>query len=163
MGSHNSILQVKCNSFTDEAWFHLSGYIDAWNNTYWNSSFLRQTFEVPLHNKKTGMWCDITAVWIGTIILNRLLIQSGIQSQIIQLSKEDWVYVCVGVCVNVFLHHNNACCSCSSWIYLKFRVNVKFTLSAWGKVPSLSLQRRVLLTKLIRVWINSNDESTLTK
>jgi hypothetical protein len=58
---HDGVLDPKVTFFTDEACFHLSGYINAQNNRYWSSINLRQTFEVPLHNQKIGVWCAITA------------------------------------------------------------------------------------------------------
>jgi hypothetical protein len=45
----------KLTFFTDEAWFHLSGYFSAKNNWYWSSINQRQTCEVPLHDQKIGM------------------------------------------------------------------------------------------------------------
>jgi hypothetical protein len=47
--------------FTDEAWFHQSGYVNTQNNRYWSSINPRHPFEVPLHNHKIGVWCAITA------------------------------------------------------------------------------------------------------
>jgi hypothetical protein len=61
---HDGVLDPKLAFFTDEAWFHLSGDINAQNNRYWSSINPRQTFEVPLHDQKTGVWCAITASWI---------------------------------------------------------------------------------------------------
>jgi hypothetical protein len=58
---HDGILDPKLTFFTDEAWFHLSGYINVQNNRYWSSINPRQTFEVPLHDQKIGVWCVITA------------------------------------------------------------------------------------------------------
>jgi hypothetical protein len=58
---HDGILDPKLTFFTDEAWFHLSWYINAQNNRYWSSINPRQTFEVPLHDQKIGVWCAITA------------------------------------------------------------------------------------------------------
>jgi hypothetical protein len=49
---HDDILDQKLTFFNDEAWFHLSGYINAQNNRYWSSINPRQIFEVPLHDKK---------------------------------------------------------------------------------------------------------------
>jgi hypothetical protein len=37
------------------------GSINAQNNRYWSSIIQRQTFEVPLHDQKIGVWCAITA------------------------------------------------------------------------------------------------------
>jgi hypothetical protein len=58
---HKGVLDPKLTFFTDEAWFHLSGYINAQNNRYWSSINPKQTFEVPLHDQKIGVWCSITA------------------------------------------------------------------------------------------------------
>jgi hypothetical protein len=58
---HDSVLDPELKFFTDEAWFYLSGYIIVQNNRYWSSINPRQTFEVPLHDQKIGVWCAITA------------------------------------------------------------------------------------------------------
>jgi hypothetical protein len=58
---HDGVLDPELTSFTDEAWFHLSGYINAQNNRYWININLKQMFEVPLHDRKIGVWCSITA------------------------------------------------------------------------------------------------------
>jgi hypothetical protein len=58
---HDRVLDPKLNIFHCEAWFHLSGYINAQNNRYWSSINPRQVFEVPLHDQKIGVWCAITA------------------------------------------------------------------------------------------------------
>jgi hypothetical protein len=75
---HDGALDPKLTFFTEEAWFHLSGYINAQSNKYWSSINPKQTFEVPLHDQKIGVWCAITASQIvGPIFLKTLLIQSG--------------------------------------------------------------------------------------
>jgi hypothetical protein len=58
---HDGILDPKLTCFTDEAWFHLSWYINAQINRYWSSINPKQTFEVSLHDQKIGVWCAITA------------------------------------------------------------------------------------------------------
>jgi hypothetical protein len=58
---HDGVLDPKLTFFTDEAWFHLSGYVSAQNNRYWSSINPRQVFEVPFHDQKIGVWCAITA------------------------------------------------------------------------------------------------------
>jgi hypothetical protein len=58
---HDSVLDPELTFFTDEAWFHLSGYISAQNSRYWSSINPRQMFEVPLRDQKIGMCCAITA------------------------------------------------------------------------------------------------------
>jgi hypothetical protein len=54
---YDGVLDPKLTFFTDEAWFHLSEYINAQNNRYWSSINQRQTFEVPRHDQ----WCVFTA------------------------------------------------------------------------------------------------------
>jgi hypothetical protein len=44
---YDGVLDPKLTFFTDEAWFHLSGYINAQNNRYWGSINPKQTFEMP--------------------------------------------------------------------------------------------------------------------
>jgi hypothetical protein len=75
---HDGVLDSEFTFFTDEAWFHLSGYINAQSNRYWSSSNPKQTFEVPLHDQKIGVWCAITASRIvNPYFFKTLLIQSG--------------------------------------------------------------------------------------
>jgi hypothetical protein len=50
--------------FTDEACFHLNRYSNAQNNRYWSCINSRQSFEVPLHNRKIHVWCTTTAIRI---------------------------------------------------------------------------------------------------
>jgi hypothetical protein len=58
---HDGVLDPKLTFFSDEAWFRLSGYINAQNNMYWSSINPKQTFEVPLHDQKIYVWSAITA------------------------------------------------------------------------------------------------------
>jgi len=46
--------------FSDEAWFHLSGYINSQNNRYWSTENPHQLHEIPLHDQKVGVWCAIS-------------------------------------------------------------------------------------------------------
>jgi hypothetical protein len=41
--------------FSDEAWFHLQGYINTQNNFYWSSQSPNVTQEVLLHPVKVGV------------------------------------------------------------------------------------------------------------
>jgi hypothetical protein len=47
--------------YTDEAWFHLSGYVNSQNNRYWSAENSYSIYEVPLHDVKIGVWCAISA------------------------------------------------------------------------------------------------------
>jgi hypothetical protein len=57
----DGVLDPKVTLVTDEAWFHLIGYVSAQNSRYWSSTNSRQTSKVPLHNQEIGVWCEITA------------------------------------------------------------------------------------------------------
>jgi hypothetical protein len=47
--------------FSDEAWFHLQGYINMQNNRYWSSQNPHLTLEVLLHPVRVGVWCAVSA------------------------------------------------------------------------------------------------------
>lgn len=46
--------------FTDEAWFHLSGYVNSQNCRVWSSENPFEFKEKPLHDQKVGVWCAIS-------------------------------------------------------------------------------------------------------
>jgi hypothetical protein len=50
--------------FPDEAWFHLSGYVNSQNSFFWSSENAHLFHEVPLHSQKIGCWCAISRKWI---------------------------------------------------------------------------------------------------
>jgi hypothetical protein len=57
--------------FTDEAWFHLSGYVNSQNNRLWSSENPHELYQVPLHDQKVGVWCAISRMRIiGPIFFN---------------------------------------------------------------------------------------------
>jgi hypothetical protein len=47
--------------FSDEAWFHLQGYINTKNNRYWSSENPHLTHKVWLHPVKVGVWHAVRA------------------------------------------------------------------------------------------------------
>ena len=59
---------------SDEAWFHLSGYVNSQNTRYWSSENPHVIHETPLHNLKIGVWCAVSETKIvGPIFfLNQL-------------------------------------------------------------------------------------------
>jgi hypothetical protein len=65
---HDGVLEPKLQSFADEACFHLSGCSTAQNSRYLGSNDPRQTYEMPFHDQKIGMWYGITATPILGLI-----------------------------------------------------------------------------------------------
>jgi hypothetical protein len=46
--------------FSDEAWFHLSGYVNSQNSRFRSSENPTLFPEVPLYSQKIGCWCAIS-------------------------------------------------------------------------------------------------------
>jgi len=46
--------------FTDEAWFHLSGYVSSQNYRTWRTKNAHNYTETPLHPQKIGVCCAIS-------------------------------------------------------------------------------------------------------
>jgi hypothetical protein len=60
--------------FSDEAWFHMQGYINTQNNCYWSSQNSHLTHEAPLHLVKVGVWCALSARRVmGPVFFNETI------------------------------------------------------------------------------------------
>jgi hypothetical protein len=46
--------------FSNEAWFHLNGYIKSQNSGLWSAENPHAVIESPLHLVKIGVWCVIS-------------------------------------------------------------------------------------------------------
>jgi hypothetical protein len=46
--------------FSDEAWFHPSGYVNSQNAHIWASENPNAMHEEPLHSEKIGVWCGMS-------------------------------------------------------------------------------------------------------
>jgi hypothetical protein len=46
--------------FSDEAWFHLSSFVNSQNTCLWGSENPHALFEEPLHSQKVGMFCALS-------------------------------------------------------------------------------------------------------
>ncbi|KAJ4449805.1 hypothetical protein ANN_01211 [Periplaneta americana] len=58
--------------FTDEAWFHLSGYVNSQNSRHWAIENPHVIHEAPMHPVKIGVLCAISAQRIvGPIFFNQ--------------------------------------------------------------------------------------------
>jgi hypothetical protein len=47
--------------FSDEAWFHLDGYVNSQNSRFWNVNNPHLVIEKPLHPAKIGVWAVMSA------------------------------------------------------------------------------------------------------
>jgi hypothetical protein len=71
--SLSSKVRSICKSafFSDEAWFHLQGYINMQNNHYWSSQNPHLTHEVLLPPVKVGVWYAVSArMIVGPMFFN---------------------------------------------------------------------------------------------
>jgi hypothetical protein len=46
--------------WTDEAWFHLNGYVNAQNMCIWSHENPHTLHEVPFHSQKVGVWTTVS-------------------------------------------------------------------------------------------------------
>ena len=46
--------------YSDETWFHVSGYVNSQNTRIWATEHTHEIHEIPLHLGKTGVWCAIS-------------------------------------------------------------------------------------------------------
>ncbi|KAJ8956038.1 hypothetical protein NQ318_006314 [Aromia moschata] len=46
--------------FTEEAWFHLSGYVNSQDMRLWSADNLHFYIETPLHSQKIGLWATVS-------------------------------------------------------------------------------------------------------
>ncbi len=82
--------------YSDEAWFHLTGYVNAQNNRYWSGENPRLFTETSLHPQKIGVWCAISrARIIGPIFFEGVVtgeVYRNIIEQFISLLEPDDAY-----------------------------------------------------------------------
>ena len=63
---------------SDEAWFHLSGYMNSQNTRYWSSENPHVIHETPLHDLKIGVWCAVS----GTKIVGAIIFASTVNTDV---------------------------------------------------------------------------------
>lgn len=56
--NNNRILDL--SFFSDEAWFHLSGYVNSQNFRFWSTENPHEFEETPLHSVKVGVWLAVS-------------------------------------------------------------------------------------------------------
>lgn len=62
---------------TDEAWFHLSGYVNAQNTWHWSSENPHEFWPRPLHDLKIGVWCAVS----GNRIVGPIFFEENVNTQ----------------------------------------------------------------------------------
>ena len=67
----NSILDK--TFFSDEVWFHLTGYVNKQNNRIWSSDNPHMTHEMPLHDQKLGVWVAMSRKRIIVLFFNEIV------------------------------------------------------------------------------------------
>ncbi|CAH1374537.1 unnamed protein product, partial [Tenebrio molitor] len=60
--------------FSDEAWFHLSGYVNSQNMRIWSTENPHVYVEAPLHPQKIGFWTTVNYVHL---VINNFNHSSG--------------------------------------------------------------------------------------
>jgi hypothetical protein len=69
--------------FSDEAWFHLSGYVNSQNTRLWGSENPHAMFEEPLHSQKVGLFCVLSQrringpIFFDTTVTSQMYIFQG--------------------------------------------------------------------------------------
>lgn len=58
LDNHDEVLEK--TFFTDECWFHLSGYTNSQNMRMWSAENPHYFIEAPLHPQKIGVWAAIS-------------------------------------------------------------------------------------------------------
>jgi hypothetical protein len=64
------MLDMNLFFISDEAWFHLSGYVNSQNSRYWSTENPHQFVETPFHAQKLGVWCAVSTHRIITVLFH---------------------------------------------------------------------------------------------
>ena len=83
--------------FSDEARFHLSGYVSSQNSRVWSSENPHKFVEKPLHSIKVGIWCAMSRRLIGQIFFTKTITAERYCNEILhsfvdELSEELTAY-----------------------------------------------------------------------
>jgi hypothetical protein len=71
--------------FTDEAWFHLSEYVNSQNIRLWSSENPHEFKEMALHDQQVGVWCAISRMLIiGPIFFNHTIKAESYRTDILE-------------------------------------------------------------------------------
>lgn len=70
--------------FTDEAWFHLGGYVNGQNYRTWGTDNPHIFIESPLHPQKIGVWCAVSRRRIIGPLFFETTVNAALYEDIIQ-------------------------------------------------------------------------------
>jgi hypothetical protein len=82
--------------FTDETWFHLSGYVYSQNYQTWRTETPHNYTETALHPQKIGMWCAISR----RQIIGPLFFETSINAETYQELIQQFIAVLLGYKTN---------------------------------------------------------------
>ena len=68
---------------SDEAWFHLSGYVNSQDTRYWSSENPHVIQEKPWHDLKIGAWCAVSGTKIISPIFFELTVNTDVYLHIL--------------------------------------------------------------------------------
>jgi hypothetical protein len=92
--AHDTEFVERC-IFTDEAWFHLSGYVNAQNTRYWSTENPHMLHEHPLHSLKLGVWAAMSAKRVFVVFFDTTVtaaIYRGFVDQFVATLTEEEVF-----------------------------------------------------------------------
>ncbi|KAJ4432161.1 hypothetical protein ANN_20777 [Periplaneta americana] len=76
--------------YIDEAWFHLSGYVNSQNFRIWNANNPYEFIETPLHAEKIGVWAAMSRRRItGPIFFDETVNATVYREQLLQKFFEE--------------------------------------------------------------------------
>jgi hypothetical protein len=62
---------------TDEAYFHVTGYVDSQNRRIWSDENPHTVHQIPLHDRKFAVWCALSARRVICTIFYHETVNSG--------------------------------------------------------------------------------------
>jgi hypothetical protein len=81
--------------FSDEAWFHLSGYVNTQNCRFWSGDNPHLIHESPLHAQKLGVWAAMSGQRIFVLFFDTTVnsqVYCGFVDQFVETLTEDEVF-----------------------------------------------------------------------
>jgi hypothetical protein len=82
---HDGIIDPYLFFMSDEAWFHVSGIVNAQNSRIWDTENPHVLHQRPLHDIKVGVWCAVSAQRVtGPIFFGGTVNSNGYVSDILE-------------------------------------------------------------------------------